>query len=107
MGKNAPALFSTTGEKVVSKLRDIKAKFGYSFSLLKTNTEPYATEEDQDFLSILEVLCSSTADLESHISPNFAGLPERNTCGCSKPEIQQTIPVPAGKGDPFPQGVQQ
>ena len=39
MGENAPALFSATGEKVVSKLRDIGAKFGYSFSLLKTNTE--------------------------------------------------------------------
>ena len=39
MGENAPALFSATGEKVVSKLRDIGARFGYSFSLLKTNTE--------------------------------------------------------------------
>jgi len=39
MGENAPALFSATGEKVVVKLRDIGSKFGYSFSLLKTNTE--------------------------------------------------------------------
>jgi len=39
MGENAPALFTATGEKVVSKLRDIAHKFGYSFSLLKTNTE--------------------------------------------------------------------
>ena len=39
MGENAPALFTAAGEKVVFKLKQIADKFGYSFTLLKTNSE--------------------------------------------------------------------
>ena len=39
IGENAPALFSEEGDKVVTKLRAIGTRFGYSFSLMKTNAE--------------------------------------------------------------------
>ncbi len=38
-GENAPGLFTKMGEGVVSRLRHIADKHGYSFSLIKTNTE--------------------------------------------------------------------
>lgn len=37
-GENAPGLYSGMGEKVVEKLRAIGKEFGYSFSLIKTDT---------------------------------------------------------------------
>jgi site-specific DNA-cytosine methylase len=37
-GENAPGLYSKMGEKVVEKLRAIGKEFGYSFSMVKTNT---------------------------------------------------------------------
>jgi site-specific DNA-cytosine methylase len=37
-GENAPALFAGNGKPVVSRLRDIADKHGYSFSLIKTDT---------------------------------------------------------------------
>ena len=39
VGENAPGLFTDAGEKVVVMLREIASNYGYSFSLLKTNTE--------------------------------------------------------------------
>lgn len=38
-GENAPGLFTKMGEGVVNRLRSIAEKHGYSFSLIKTNTE--------------------------------------------------------------------
>lgn len=38
-GENAPGLFTKMGEGVVKRLREIGEKHGYSFSLIKTNTE--------------------------------------------------------------------
>ena len=38
-GENAPGLFTKMGEGVVDRLRSIGEKYGYSFSLIKTNTE--------------------------------------------------------------------
>lgn len=38
-GENAPGLFTKMGENVVNRLREIGEKHGYSFSLIKTNTE--------------------------------------------------------------------
>lgn len=38
-GENAPGLFTKMGEGVVNRLRQIAEKHGYSFSLIKTNTE--------------------------------------------------------------------
>ena len=38
-GENAPGLFTKMGEGVVEELRRIADKYGYSFSLIKTNTE--------------------------------------------------------------------
>jgi site-specific DNA-cytosine methylase len=38
-GENAPGLFTKMGEGVVQRLRQIAEKHGYSFSLIKTNTE--------------------------------------------------------------------
>jgi site-specific DNA-cytosine methylase len=38
-GENAPGLFTKMGEGVVTRLREIAEKHGYSFSLIKTNTE--------------------------------------------------------------------
>lgn len=38
-GENAPNLFSESGEHIVNNLRQIAARYGYSFSLYKTNTE--------------------------------------------------------------------
>lgn len=37
-GENAPGLYTNTGVGVVEKLREIAKKYGYSFSLIKTNT---------------------------------------------------------------------
>lgn len=37
-GENAPGLYTNTGAGVVEKLREIAAKYEYSFSLVKTNT---------------------------------------------------------------------
>jgi len=37
-GENAPGLFTTSGEGLVKKLREIGAKLGYSFSLMRTST---------------------------------------------------------------------
>jgi site-specific DNA-cytosine methylase len=37
-GENAPGLYSAMGEKVVEKLREIGKEFGYSFSMIKTDT---------------------------------------------------------------------
>ena len=41
IGENAPGLFSEAGDKVVCALRQLAQKFGYSFSLLRTNTEQH------------------------------------------------------------------
>ncbi len=38
-GENAPGLFTKMGEGVVQRLREIAEQHGYSFSLIKTNTE--------------------------------------------------------------------
>lgn len=38
-GENAPGLFTKMGEGVVRRLKEIAEKHGYSFSLIKTNTE--------------------------------------------------------------------
>ena len=38
-GENAPGLFTKMGEGVIEKLREIGRQFGYSFSVMKTNTE--------------------------------------------------------------------
>ena len=38
-GENAPGLFTKMGEGVVDRLKEIGQKYGYSFSLIKTNTE--------------------------------------------------------------------
>jgi site-specific DNA-cytosine methylase len=38
-GENAPGLFTKMGEGVVDRLKAIGEKYGYSFSLIKTNTE--------------------------------------------------------------------
>jgi site-specific DNA-cytosine methylase len=38
-GENAPGLFTKMGQGVVTRLRQIADKHGYSFSLIKTNTE--------------------------------------------------------------------
>ena len=38
-GENAPGLFSGVGEGVLEKLREIGQQYGYSFSVIKTNTE--------------------------------------------------------------------
>ena len=38
-GENAPGLFTKMGEGVVERLKEIGRKYGYSFSLFKTNTE--------------------------------------------------------------------
>jgi len=38
-GENAPGLFTKMGEGVVKRLREIGEQHGYSFSLIKTNTE--------------------------------------------------------------------
>jgi len=38
-GENAPGLFTNMGSGVVQELRRIANKYGYSFSLIKTNTE--------------------------------------------------------------------
>ncbi len=38
-GENAPGLFTKMGEGVVDNLKAIGEKYGYSFSLIKTNTE--------------------------------------------------------------------
>jgi site-specific DNA-cytosine methylase len=38
-GENAPGLFTKMGEGVANKLKEIGEKYGYSFSLIKTNTE--------------------------------------------------------------------
>jgi len=38
-GENAPGLFTKMGEGVVERLKEIGRKYGYSFSLIKTNTE--------------------------------------------------------------------
>ena len=38
-GENAPGLFSPTGLGVVDKLRKLGSAYGYSFSIVKTNTE--------------------------------------------------------------------
>lgn len=38
-GENAPGLFTKMGEGVVNRLREIGESHGYSFSLVKTNTE--------------------------------------------------------------------
>lgn len=37
-GENAPGLYTNMGAGVVERLREIGEKFGYSFSLIKTNT---------------------------------------------------------------------
>jgi len=37
-GENAPALFTKTGKPVADKLAEIAKEFGYSFSLMKTNS---------------------------------------------------------------------
>lgn len=37
-GENAPALFTKTGKGVADKLAEIAKEYGYSFSLMKTNT---------------------------------------------------------------------
>ena len=37
-GENAPGLYTNMGAGVVNKLREIGEKFGYSFSVIKTNT---------------------------------------------------------------------
>ena len=38
-GENAPGLFMTLGEAMVPRLRSLGASFGYSFSMVKTNTQ--------------------------------------------------------------------
>lgn len=38
-GENAPGLFTKMGQGVVQRLREIADRHGYSFSLIKTNTE--------------------------------------------------------------------
>ena len=38
VGENAPGLFTELGEEVVTTLRQLARRFGYSFSLLRTNT---------------------------------------------------------------------
>lgn len=38
-GENAPGLFTKMGEGVVTRLKQIAETYGYSFSLIKTNTE--------------------------------------------------------------------
>ena len=37
-GENAPALFTTTGKPVADKLSEIAKQYGYSFSMIKTNS---------------------------------------------------------------------
>jgi len=37
-GENAPGLYTTMGEKVVERLREIGKEYGYSFSMIKTDT---------------------------------------------------------------------
>merc|ERR1719232_947251 len=38
-GENAPGLFMSLGEAMVPRLRSLGASFGYSFSMVKTNTQ--------------------------------------------------------------------
>lgn len=48
VGENAPALATNKGKKVVDKLVDIAEKFGYSFSLLKTNTRLHGVPQSRE-----------------------------------------------------------
>ena len=38
-GENAPGLFTSVGEQVLVGLRELGRRHGYSFSVVKTNTE--------------------------------------------------------------------
>lgn len=48
VGENAPALATNKGKKLVDKLVDIADKFGYSFSLLKTNTRLHGVPQSRE-----------------------------------------------------------
>ena len=58
-GENAPGLYTNTGKGVVDKLKEIGEKYGYAFSLLKTNTffhgipQKRERKNENDVLSIL------------------------------------------------------
>ena len=38
-GENAPGLFTDSGQEIVNQLKEVGRHYGYSFSLVKTNTE--------------------------------------------------------------------
>ena len=46
-GENAPGLFTNIGEGVIEKLRNIGREFGYSFSVMKTNTEVHGIPQNR------------------------------------------------------------
>lgn len=47
-GENAPALFTNSGKDVREQLREIGAKYGYSFSLYKTSTSKHGAPQHRD-----------------------------------------------------------
>ena len=46
-GENAPGLFTNIGEGVIEKLRQIGRQFGYSFSVMKTNTDQHGIPQSR------------------------------------------------------------
>ena len=78
IGENAPGLFSEAGAKVVCDLRELARRFGYSFSLLRTNTEQHGLPQKRirtfyffwrsSKAPILSWINSSIPNLEEYLS---------------------------------------
>ncbi|MCK9574616.1 MAG: DNA cytosine methyltransferase [Candidatus Pacearchaeota archaeon] len=74
-GENAPALFTKTGVGVATKLAEIAKEFGYSFSLMKTNSLLHGVPQKRE-RTFYFFWNSETAPIMNFMSRDEAFLPD-------------------------------